>query len=274
MQIFARTSFVVAFFLATTTISACGTIQFPPIHAVSARGGQATHITDLGFISRVETGSIAPGEPPAKPVNWSSERCVLNRVEIVIVSDSSINNKNDHLCVLVARSVDYIKETLGSLVGRNSIKIFLVPEGRLIKFRATSWAWRQDSNVSYMFPWSINDGEYSTTNVVSTVAHESFHLIGALDGREESVWKDEPRAYMMGTCALFSAVGEVRFQDLPALEMEISAGQGSLSAVASSQAGATVSRGIIDRFHGMSKITVGTPQGDDFTRLCSSIVDR
>lgn len=232
--------------------SSCATIDLPPSSLVSERGAQATATRKIGPWFRIGTASIVPGKETAWPGAWIASRCGDEAMGVELYSEPYLlsHKKLDELCDQVRLGLLDVMSRLPSLPRKYVLRAYLRPAGVAVRRQRASWASQKSATAEYVFPWGA-DARFSRANVVSTTAHESFHLLGALASLPMKVRTDESKAYLFGACAQIRSLGYLRSQDLPKGAYLAHSPGASESILASSEAGISL-RSRLAPFFGLS----------------------
>lgn len=250
----------------------CATLSLPPSELVGPRGGQATLVQNVGVAFKVVTASVAPGKAIASNQPWTNERCEVQRIVVVISSALGPESKLGSLCFDVAKAIDDTRGRIGAEHVNYSLRLYLVPEGSAIRSRWSHWATTTDARATFMFPW-FSDEMFARSNIVSTAAHESFHLLGAIAGIPERVRLDESLAYVAGACAQFSSMDKLRYRDLPVTAIDEAERGADDSIARSSRAGADLREVLEPLFGADGQIIVGTEAGKALKEMCRMKID-
>lgn len=246
----------------------CLSISIPPSSSVAERGGRATNVTKIGPWYLIGTASVAPGSPRSWPAMHEVQRCGGNdlRIEIRTVDGILDHDGDTALCAAVYKAVRYVASGVGRTGSTVTFRVYLLPKGVEIRRQQAGWTTKDEVAVDYAFP--MNADESSTATVVSAVAHEAFHLYGALASLPASVRKDETLAYTFGACAQLNAIGWLRSQDMPSAAFSDSSPGISRAALISSRAGVALIEQFRPYFDAAGEIRSPSQRADAALDFC------
>lgn len=259
--------------LVTCWLAGCSSIRLPPSDIVSRRGGQATLVQRWGFAYRVHTASVAPGDTRSAAGPWTLLSCQKYGISVKIYSSPDVPGSKASLCRGITEGIHDVSQRVGISGIHVNLKIYLVPEGRKIRSKWGAWSTSSSANMTYMLPWSLEDEIFARANVISSTAHESFHLLAALAGRPKKIYMDEPTAYLAGACAQFNAIGVLRLKDLPEAAMDRDEHGVDESLIRSSIAGSSLRVLLSPLFPESGYIYSNTMAAQGLEKFCTLHVD-
>lgn len=254
-------------------IAGCSSIALPPAQEVAARGAQATAVYRLGPIFRVRTASVIPGSTRTWPVNaWSPERCESKNLTVELIFEPSLLERADMklLCRDMQTAISYVKDLFGLYDTRYRFIAYLVPEGWEVRRQHATWATQHFVTAQFVFPF-FQDAYSSKANIISTSAHETYHLMAAIAGFPPAIQSDEKNAYKMGACAQFISLGWLRMVDFPRDVYLESAKGATTDIIASSKAGVGLREELRSIFGDSKEIKIDSDKGGCIAGILSPL---
>lgn len=225
-------------------LAGCASISMPPSSSLGERGGRATSVAKVGAWYLIGTASVVPGQAHPWPAEWEVRRCGENHLEIeVLAAKNTLDSDSESaLCTAAHKAIRYVAFGPWSIDASVKFRIYLLPKGMEVRRQHRAWTIKKTAVVEYAF--QMNADESSVASVISAVAHEAFHLYGALAALTPSVRGNEDLAYTFGACAQLNAIGWLRGQDMPNAELSETSVGISRAMLISSRAGVR----LIDKF--------------------------
>ena len=251
-------------------LAGCLSVSIPPSSYFAK--GHFTRVVKIGAWYHIDTGSIAPGDPRPWPSEWEVRDCGEDdlRVEIRATQDVMDGDGQTALCNAALKAIRYARAGVGHTQANVTFRAYLLPNGGQIRQQKSGWASKKDVVVEYAFP--MNADESSTAYVVSAMAHEAFHLYGALASLPSRVSRNEPLAYMVGACAQLDTIGWLSGQDMPKVAFTKESPGISHEALASSQAGLTLFKNFSPYFDAKGEIRSPSPSADTALEYCQKTI--
>lgn len=150
------------------------------------------------------------------------------------------------------------------------LTVDLISPGRKLIARTSSLATAASASARYAFALD-KDSDLAAANVVSTTAHETFHLLRGLSGATSEIQEEERLAYTMGACAQLQALGWVRSKDLPFIALPQDAEGVSESVNASNAAGISAAKDLMP-FMRDGVVIKDAPEGIAMAQFCQAVL--
>ncbi|MDR6674225.1 hypothetical protein [Xanthomonas sp. 1678] len=262
---------VVLLGLALALLTSCASIQVPPSDLIAKEGAHATAIDKFGPLSIVRTATVLPGEKLAGGKFSVLDECHEGKVRVVVRLESGQEAYGDLVppCAVVLRGIQYVIDGSAMHTIQLTLTVDLVGADRSLVARSSSLATARRASARYAFAVD-RDGDLLSANVVSTTAHETFHVLQGLRGAPVNVQGDEELAYTIGACAQLDALGWVREVDLPSIAIPRGAEGVSDSVAASNVAGIAVKKKL-EQFTQGGAVTGNSINGSAMRRFCRNV---
>lgn len=245
--------------LMCAAIAGCSSVPDVPT-GVSSEGVNYISASRWMGIVHTSTYMYLPGENPAMK---SSEaiRCKSDSAEAAVIAHGALLRSAASYCEQVVKGMQFV----AAIYPRDpvAIELHLVPAGMFLSERRRSLR-TSVPRLSIAAPEFIDDNR-TRANIVDLVAHETFHLAGALAG--DPLAGDEEMAYVVGLCSQFSALGRLDLVGLPGAAL-----QASDHAMNESSAAAFKVRGQFVDLFTTGAISATTVHGRELAARCKARV--
>ena len=244
----------------TVFLTACRTTPEIPA-SVSAEGMNYIRIARSFGVTRTSTFMYLPGEG-VQAATTSKYICASDPAyRVTLVKHGSLRESLTSYCDAAVGSLKYVS----SIYPDRPVSIFLhvVPQSGGFRANQTSWS-VSNPRLSVVVP-EFSSERRTFANVVDLLAHEVFHLAGALsgDGRAES----ESTAYWVGLCAQFSVLTEIGVESLPGDQL-VSTDR----AITESSHAAMDVRSVVAPLMIGGRVSSGSKEGDRLATYCQTNV--
>jgi len=259
---------VVLLAIVISLLTSCVSIQVPPSSLIAKEGAHATAITKFGPIFVVRTVTVLPGRAHASDRLFVLDECRAGKVRVIVRLEKGLESYRNIVpsCAVVLRGLHYAINLSRIDDVQLDLTIDLVGGDKLLVSRSSSLATARRASARYAFAVD-KDSKLLSANVVSTTAHETFHLLHGLRGSPEAVQGNEELAYTMGACAQLDALSWVRDVDLPSVAIPLGTEGVSDSVTASNVAGISVRRKL-EPFMRAGVITGSSINGSAMKQFC------
>ena len=233
---------------------------------LSWKGAHYTRIVQAGPILYTSNASLIPGRVPARKAPSRLVTCTHSSISIIVRSHYPRNLVHE-FCTSLLRAVNYVTSGSPTFKSRISYEINLIPEGERISETYSRIQLKTKLHLRYSIPFNLRSLEISTENGLTTISHETFHVV-SLIGRFQRLAGDEERyAYIMGACAQYSTTGSLDIRNIrrPSLEKLPK----SSSAYQSASAGANAAHYFEKFFHKENTLLMESDSGRDLSLACS-----
>ncbi|MEZ0472898.1 hypothetical protein [Luteimonas salinilitoris] len=250
------------------SITGCVSVPKSLHELVSAEGALMTSVLRLGPVMLIRTASVIPGHQNYERDNAQVTQCRGQQLRLTVETPSASVVSPDASCRYLLASVMYAARNLGIAKVDLEIRINLVPQGYFIHRRDRFWVFGGTPRTAYWIPLLDSEGE-SLANMVSSIAHETTHLLAFTTGMPATIATNERAGHLAGACAELEILGEIKrdrlslgyFNEKLELSSEITD---------SSRSGAIVSRDLLPFFDQASVVALGTPAGQRMRAYCHS----
>lgn len=251
-----------------TSLAGCASMTVPESELVSNRGAYATVVHRVGPWIRVSNISLIPGNQKTDRFRSAYTGCRNTHIRIEItgtVPDLPAPQLSS-LCHDILDGLAFISSKLASQAPYYVLRVKIVPPNSAVRSVQTNWATRRRVTSEFTFPWN-QDVRFAHANIVSTTAHESFHLLGLFTGLPEPTRTNEQLAYLLGACSQMASLGYVRIQDFPKLDLDTASAGVSPEMISSSAAGSSLREELGQFFGAEQEITLPST-GQAFLSFC------
>lgn len=230
---------------------------------VSGEGVNYMEISRSMGIVHLKTHMYLPGRE-GRSTEGSKYRCTDHHgKDITLIAHAPLRIPLQSYCRVVADALSYV--SLRYPDRPVSIELHLVPHG--IGFRSTRSSWRISTpRLSLVAPEFIEE-QRTLANIVDLVAHETFHLAGALS--RDELAESESAAYMTGLCAQLATLGSINVANLPGTQL-----LAKDEAIAESSRAAREVRDIVAPMMDGERIELKSHEGDRLMEICESRVTK
>ncbi|KMM75634.1 hypothetical protein ACP93_10125 [Xanthomonas sp. NCPPB 1128] len=256
----------VALATALLLLPACASIEVPPANLIVKEGAHATAVTKIGPVFVVRTVSVLPGGSRVAEKFTVTDECRSGKLHVALRRQESAAAYAAPACAAVLAGIQYAvaASTLSDV--ELELTVDLVSPGRQLIARTSSLAMAASASARYAFALD-KERDLAAANVVSTTAHETFHLLRGLSGTTSGIQEEERLAYTMGACAQLQALGWVRSEDLPSIALAPYAEGVSESVAASNAVGLSVTRDLMP-FLRNGAVTKALQEGKAMQQFC------
>ncbi|KAB7776217.1 hypothetical protein NG825_19095 [Xanthomonas sacchari] len=254
--------------MALSLLTSCASIQVPPANLIAKEGAHATAVTKLGPVFVVRTVSVLPGSARAAEKFTVTDECRSGTLRVALRRQGSADTYAAPACDAVLAAMQYAVAT-SKLPGMElELTVDLISAGHQLIARKSSLATAASASAGYAFALD-KESDLAAANVVSTTAHETFHLLRGLSGTTSEMQEEERLAYTMGACAQLQALGWVRSKDLPSIALPKRAEGVSESVNASNAAGILAAKDLM-RFMRNGLVTKDSTEGRRMANFCQA----
>ncbi|WP_295942920.1 hypothetical protein [uncultured Xanthomonas sp.] len=185
---------------------------------IAKEGAHATAVTRIGPVFVVRTVNVLPGSSRTTEKFTVTDECRSEKLHVALRRQGSAETYVALACAAVLAALQYVvaASTLSNV--ELELTVDLISPGRQLIARTSSLATGASASARYAFALD-KDGDLAAANVVSTTAHETFHLLRGLSRTTSEMQEEERLAYTMGACAQLQALGWVRSKDLPSIAL-------------------------------------------------------
>ncbi|NIJ74806.1 MULTISPECIES: hypothetical protein [unclassified Xanthomonas] len=256
--------------MALSLLTSCASIQVPPANLIAKEGAHATAVSKFGSVFVVRTVSVLPGSSRAAEKFTVLEECRSGKLHVVLRQQENAEDYSSPACAAVLVGIQYAV-TASKLPGLElELIVDLISPGQKLVARTSSLATTASASARYAFALD-KESDLATANVVSTTAHETFHLLRGLSGTTSEVQEEERLAYTMGACAQLQALGWVRSKDLPSIALPQHAEGVSESVNASNIAGISATKDLMP-FMRDGLVIRDSTEGRGMAHFCQAIL--
>lgn len=258
----------IALATALLLLPACSSIEVPPANLIAKEGAHATAVTRIGPVFVVRTVSVLPGSARAAEKFAVTDECRSGTLHVALRRQESAEPYAAPACGAVLAALQYAVAASDLPDLELKLTVDLISPGRQLIARTSSLATAGGASTRYAFALD-KESDLAAANVVSTTAHETFHLLRGLSGTTSEMQEEERLAYTMGACAQLQALGWVRSKDLPSIALPKRAEGISESVNASNAAGILVAKDLM-RFMRDGLVTRDSAEGRGMAHFCQT----
>ena len=230
---------------------------------ISGEGVNYIEISRSLGVVHVKTHMYLPGRVE-RSAEGSKYKCLDHHgKDITLVAHAPLRTPIQSYCGAVTGALSYV-----SLMYPDrpvSIELHLVPQG--IGLRSTRSSWRISTPRLSLVAPEFMEEQRTLANIIDLVAHETFHLAGALSG--DKLAESESAAYMTGLCAQFATLGSINAANLPGTQLVAKD-----EAIAESSRAAKEIRDIVAPMMDGNRIELKSNEGDRLMEICQSRVTK
>ncbi|MDV0440332.1 hypothetical protein [Xanthomonas sacchari] len=261
----------IALATALLLLPACASIEVPPANLIAKEGAHATAVTRIGPVFVVRTVSVLPGSARAAEKFAVTDECRSGTLHVALRRQESAEPHAVPACGAVLAALQYavVASDLPDL--ELKLTVDLISPGQQLIARTSSLATAASASARYAFALD-KERDLAAANVVSTTAHETFHLLRGLSGTTSEMQEEERLAYTMGACAQLQALGWVRSKELPSVAFPQHAEGVSGSVKASNVAGVSVTKDLM-QFMRDEMVTKDAPEGLAMAHFCQTALE-
>ncbi|MET7142224.1 hypothetical protein M3S04_09800 [Xanthomonas sp. PPL139] len=252
--------------MALSLLTACTSIQVPPAYLLAKEGAHATAVSKFGPVFVVRTVSVLAGSSRAAEKFTVIDECRSGKLHVALRRQENAEAYAAPTCAAVLTALQYAIAASGLPDVELKLIVDLISPGQQLIARTSSLATAARASTRYAFALD-KEGDLAAANVVSTTAHETFHLLRGLSGTTSEMQEEERLAYTMGACAQLQALGWVRSKDLPAIALATHVKGVSESVAASNAAGLSVTRDLMP-FLRNGAVTKASQEGNAMQQFC------
>lgn len=256
----------IALATALLLLPACTSIEAPPANLIAKEGAHATAVTRIGPVFVVRTVSVLPGSLRAAEKFTVTDECRSGTLHVALRRQESAEPYAAPACVAVLAALQYAVAASDLPDLELKLTVDLISPGRQLIARTSSLATAGGASTRYAFALD-KESDLAAANVVSTTAHETFHLLRGLNGTTSEMQEEERLAYTMGACAQLQALGWVRSRDLPSIALAPHVKGVSESVAASNAVGLSVTRDLMP-FLRNGAVTKASQEGKAMEQFC------
>lgn len=256
----------VALAMALLLLSACASIKVPPANLIAKEGAHATAVTKIGPVFVVRTVSVLPGSSRGAEKFTVIDECRSGKLHVALRRQERAATYVAPACAVVLASLQYAVAASTLPDVELELTVDLISPGRKLIARTSSLATAASASALYAVALD-KDSDLAAANVVSTTAHETFHLLRGLSGATSEMQEEERLAYTMGACAQLQVLGWVRSEDLPSIALAPYAEGVSESVAASNAVGLSVTRDLMP-FLRNGAVTKALQEGKPMQQFC------
>ncbi|WP_223875601.1 hypothetical protein [Xanthomonas sontii] len=261
----------IALVMALLLLSACASIEAPPANLIAKEGAHATAVTRIGPVFVVRTVSVLPGSARAAEKFAVIDECRSGQLHVALRRQESAEPYAAPACGAVLAALQYAVAASDLPDLELKLTVDLISPGQQLIARTSSLATTASASARYAFALD-KERDLVVANIVSTTAHETFHLLRGLSGTTSEMQKEERLAYTMGACAQLQALGWVRSEDLPSIAFPQHAEGISDSVNASNAAGILATKDFM-QFMRDGMVTKDAPEGLAMAHFCQSALE-
>nr|WP_202406888.1 MULTISPECIES: hypothetical protein [unclassified Xanthomonas] len=252
-------------------LAACASIRVPPASLLANEGAHATAVTKIGPVFLVRTVSVLPGTSRAAEKFTVIEECRSGKLHVALQQQKGAETYATPACAAVLAALRYAVDASTLPDVGLELTVDLISPGRQLIARTSSLATAAGASARYAFALD-KESDMAAANIVSTTAHETFHLLRGLSRTTTEMQEEERLAYTMGACAQLQALGWVRSKDLPSIALPKHAEGVSGSVNASNAAGISVTKDLMP-FMRDGVVTKDAPEGLAMARFCQTALE-
>ncbi len=257
--------------MALLLLPACTSIEVPPANLIAKEGAHATAVTRIGPVFVVRTVSVLPGSARAAEKFIVTDECRSGTLHVALRRQESAESYTAPACGAVLAALQYAVAASDLPDLELKLTVDLISPGQQLIVRTSSLATAASASARYAFALD-KERELAAANIVSTTAHETFHLLRGLSGTTSEMQEEERLAYTMGACAQLQALGWVRSKDLPSIAFPQHAEGVSGSVNASNVAGISATKDLM-QFMRDGVVTKNAPEGLAMAHFCQTALE-
>ncbi|KAB7773384.1 hypothetical protein CEK69_04395 [Xanthomonas sp. LMG 12462] len=261
----------IALAMALLLLPACASIEVPPANLIAKEGAHATAVTRIGPVFVVRTVSVLPGSARAAEKFAVTDECRSGTLHVALRRQESAEPYAAPACGAVLAALQYAVAASDLPDMKLKLTVDLISPGQQLIARTSSLATAASASARYAFALD-KDSDLTAANVISTTAHETFHLLRGLSGTTSEMQEEERLAYTMGACAQLQALGWVRSKDLPSIALPKRAEGVSDSVNASNVAGISATKDLM-QFMRDGVVTKDAPEGLAMAHFCQTALE-
>ncbi len=257
--------------MALLLVPACTSIEVPPANLIAKEGAHATAVTRIGPVFVVRTVSVLPGSARTAEKFTVIDECRSGQLHVALRRQESEDPYTVPACAAVLAGIQYAVAASTLPDVELQLTVDLISPGRKLIARTSSLATTARASARYAFALD-KERDLAAANVVSTTAHETFHLLRGLRGTTSEMQEEERLAYTMGACAQLQALGWVRSKDLPSIALPKRAEGVSESVNASNAAGILAAKDLMP-FMRDGLVTRDSAEGRGMAHFCQTALE-
>lgn len=261
----------IALATALLLLPACTSIEVPPANLIAKEGAHATAVTRIGPVFVVRTVSVLPGSSRAAEKFTVIDDCRSGALHVALRRQESAEPYAAPGCGAVLAALQYAVAASDLPDLELKLTVDLISPGQQLIARTSSLATAASASAHYAFALD-KERDLAAANIVSTTAHETFHLLRGLSGTTSEMQEEERLAYTMGACAQLQALGWVRSKDLPSIAFPQHAEGVSGSVNASNVAGISATKDLM-QFMRDGVVTKNAPEGLAMAHFCQTALE-
>lgn len=149
-------------------------------------------------------------------------------------------------------------------------ELTLIPTGIRYSSSVTRIQASTSMHFYYALPLNENDIHSSINNAITTIAHETFHIVSALERSNRSAREEEILAYKIGICSQFIVTKQLSLSEIWRTDVgsEIKNESASISAAA----GAEATKYFYNYLIGNNTLSMESDLGQRLSNDCASII--
>lgn len=252
--------------MALSLLTACTSIQVPPANLIAKEGAHATAVSKFGPVFVVRTVSVLPGSSRAAGKFTVLDECRSGKLHVDLRQEEGAEPYAAPGCAAVLAALQYAVASSKLPGVELKLTVDLVTPGRQLIARTSSLATAASASARYAFALD-KDSDLTAANVISTTAHETFHLLRGLSGATSEMQEEERLAYTMGACTQLQALGWVRSKDLPSIALAPHVKGVSESVATSNTVGLAVTKELMP-FLRNGAVTKASQEGEAMQQFC------
>ncbi|MBB5878203.1 hypothetical protein [Xanthomonas sp. 3498] len=237
---------------------------------IAKEGAHATAVTKIGSVFLIRIVSVLPGNSRAAEKFTVLDECRSGKLHVALRRQKGAEPYAAPTCSAVLAALQYAVTTSKLPGVELELTVDLISPGQLLIARTSSLATAASASARYAFALD-KESDLVAANVVSTTAHETFHLLRGLSGATSDVQEEEHLAYTMGTCGQLQALGWVRSKDLPSIALPQHAEGISERVNASNAAGISVAKDLMP-FIRDGVVIKDSPEGISMAQFCQTVL--
>lgn len=261
----------IALATALLLLPACISIEVPPANLIAKEGAHATAVTRIGPVFVVRTVSVLPGSARTAEKFTVTDECRSGTLHVALRRQESAEPYAAPACSAVLAALQYAVAASDLPDLELKLTVDLISPGQQLIARTSSLATTASASARYAFALD-KERDLAAANIVSTTAHEVFHLLRGLSGTTSEMQEEERLAYTMGACAQLQALGWVRSKDLPSIALPKRAEGVSESVNASNAAGILAAKDLMP-FMRDGLVTRDSAEGRGMAHFCQTALE-
>lgn len=199
-------------FLMVASLCACISIPKGLPSIISWRGAHATAVSIAGGFAHIRTASVLPGNIDAGKRVVTLEECADNDTKVTIMG--SAETRVDGVCQKLVAGINWVRQIAGGRQEEIEYRVYFVPVGEKRVIRHSGIYLKGRPRFVYALPWEGANPSASIASGITTLAHETFHIVAGLRRAPPEFVGNEDLAYRAGFCARLEITGSLGRQDL------------------------------------------------------------